>query len=81
MQHALDLSLHFEVEQMNGMKAFCFGLYITDTIPQKLIGWDDKTLPLVLTPNLFRVGTKIEFWPEYENAVREYLRNKIDPQL
>ncbi len=80
MNRALDLSLCFEVEQMNGARAFCFGLYITDSIPQTLIGWDDKSLPAVLTPNLFRVGTKLEFGPEYEEEVREYLRNEFDPK-
>ena len=79
MSRTLDLTLCFEVEQMNGARAFCFGLYITDSIPQKLIGWDDKKFPPVLTPNLFRVGTKLEFGPEYEDAVREYLRNEVDP--
>ena len=81
MQRTLDLTLCFEVEQMNGVKAFCFGLYITDRIPQTLIGWDDKNLPAMLTPNLFRVGTKLEFGPEYEEAVRTYLRSESDSEM
>jgi hypothetical protein len=79
MPRATDTSLHFEVDQLNGAKAFCFGLYATDKIPQKIIGWNDSSLPEVLLARSYRVGDRIAFDEERENDVREYLRNELDP--
>lgn len=78
MPRATDSSLHFEVDQLNGAKAFCFGLYATDKLPQKLIGWNDSSLPDVLLARSYRVGDRISFSEDREEAVREYLRKKVD---
>lgn len=78
MPRATNSSLHFEVDQLNGAKAFCFGLYATDELPQKLIGWNDMSLPAVLLARSYLVGDRILFSEDYEDDVREYLRTKVD---
>ncbi len=78
MPRATDSSLHFEVDQLNGAKAFCFGLYATDKLPQKLIGWNNASLPPVLLARSYRVGDKIPFSEDREEDIREYLRNQVD---
>lgn len=78
MSRTLDDSLHLEVDQLNTIPVFCFGLHVTEEIPQEVLGWDDKNLPKVLKARSFRIGLKLHFDKEQEEAVRKYLRAKTN---